>query len=74
MPLGSVALTAIVKELWGEKVKVVKRGPRGQQSYFYLNLARKNPQQKCNNNPVLQLNLDEVKRITIPDGWTTIIG
>ena len=73
MPLGSVALTAIAKELWGEKVKVVERGPRSQRSYFYLNLARKNPQQKCNSDPVLQLNLDEVKRITIPDGWTTII-
>lgn len=44
-----VALTAIVKEMWSEKVKVVKTSPRSQRSYFYLNLARKTPQQKCNN-------------------------
>ena len=42
MLLGSVSLTAIIKEMWGEKVKVVKRGPRSQRSYYYLNLARKN--------------------------------
>ena len=31
----------LIRQLWGDQVKLVKRGPRNQRQNFYLNLAKK---------------------------------
>lgn len=37
----SASFGQIIKQLWGEKVRLVKRGPRNQRQNFYLNLTRR---------------------------------
>ena len=34
-------LGKIVNEIWGEKVRLVRRGPRNQRKSFYQNLMKK---------------------------------
>ena len=41
IPLATKNLGIAVKELWDGKVKVVKRGKRKQQTFFYLNLSKR---------------------------------
>ena len=41
--LNSVLLGKIVSEIWGEKVKLVRRGPRKDRRSCYLNLRPKDP-------------------------------
>ena len=41
--LNSVLLGKIVSEIWGEKVKLVRRGPRKDRRSWYLNLRPKDP-------------------------------
>ena len=33
----------LIKQIWGDKVKIVKRGPRKQRQNYYLGLTRKSP-------------------------------
>jgi hypothetical protein len=41
VPLGRFSLGVLIKELWGDKVKIVNKGPQKQQRPFFLNLTRK---------------------------------
>ena len=73
VPLASrKSLGLAVKELWKEKVKLVKRGQRGNQKHFYLNLRKKpnQPQSICslNDSFVSLFSHDE-----LPVNWTSII-
>lgn len=43
--LNSSVLGKIVKVIWGERVKLVRRGPRNDQRTLYLNLRPKLPQE-----------------------------
>ena len=39
--VSSCTIGHLIKQLWGDKVRLVKRGPRNQRQSFYLNLKRK---------------------------------
>lgn len=69
-PLNNKYLGLLVKEMWGDKVKLVKRGPRGQRRSFYLNLKRKaiNPENSFEGS--LELCCD--REIKLPDSWIQI--
>lgn len=58
-------LGKIVNEIWGEKVRLVRRGPRNQQKSFYQNLMKKEdigPQE------LLHEVLKEVNEMPLKDG------
>ena len=60
-------LGKIVNEIWGEKVRLVKRGPRNQRKSFYQNLMKKEdigPQE------LLHEELKEANEMPLKDGWS----
>ena len=68
--LNSVMLGKIINEIWGEKVKLVRRGPRKQRKSFYQNLKvktdMKSPQETLSE---LMTNADKLK---LKDGWSIV--
>lgn len=67
--LNPVMLGKIVNEIWGEKVRLVRRGPRNQQKSFYQNLMKKEdigPQE------LLHEVLKEVNEMPLKDGWSKV--
>lgn len=69
-PLNNKHLGLLVKEIWGDKVKLVKRGPRGQRRSFYLNLKRKAIIPDDSFEGSLELCCD--REIKLPDSWIQI--
>ena len=62
-PLLPNILGQLIKEVWNEEKKVVKRGPTNKQEKHYLNLSRKD--EKSNSVDVLDQPL-------LPNNWTSI--
>ena len=62
-PLLPNILGKLIKEVWNEEKKVVKRGPTNKQEKHYLNLSRKD--EKSNSVDVLDQPL-------LPNNWTSI--
>ena len=70
--LNSVTLGKIVNDIWGEKVKRVRRGPRTQRKAFYQNLKIReiiaSPPETFSHF------MEKVNGLKFKDGWSTVCG
>ena len=61
----------LVKEIWGDKVKRVRRGGRKSRKHMYLNLGRRTIHCDPNNStPTNSIQSKELKSLQLPPGWT----
>ena len=75
VPLTAQTLGLTVRDTWGEKVKKVKRGPRLNQKYCFMNVARKQYQER-HSDPDLTHEFQELVKddsLILPKGWFKIV-
>ena len=72
--LSRVFLGVILSDIWGDKVKRARRGPRGDRKWYYLNITHKqNQAQSCDDD--LSVGFKEIAKdnFTLPNGWFKIV-
>lgn len=70
--LNSVMLGKIVSDIWGEKVKLVRRGPRRQRKTFYQNLKIRKIIASIPE--TLSHFMGKVNELKFKDGWSIVCG
>ena len=71
--LGFSSLGHILKDVWGEKVQRVRRGPRTQRQYVYLNLKRIVKPLNVSTQEVNSGLSEELTGIILPEGWKMML-
>ena len=72
LQINEVIIGKALKELWGNKIPRVKRGPRQYCSWTYLNLLKK----KLQTGETQKSQLDNLSNfeITLPEGWQRVVN
>ena len=72
--LSRVFLGVILSDMWGDKVKRARRGPRGDQKWYYLNITHKQNQAQSYDDD-LSVGFKEIAKdnFTLPSGWFKIV-